>query len=340
MTKKLKQFFIPNKENNFRPKFLESRGIVCAVLIIILLKIALVPFLAYFSKTDLFAYISRTAIIDMLNKDRRVAGLPLLKENPVLARSALLKAQDMLARGYFNHYSPDGKSPWYWFKEAGYKYAAAGENLGIGFVDSEEIYNAWKNSPSHRANLLSSHYKEVGIAVLKGNFQGKPVVVVVQHFGSPLSLSSVHDASNTPKQPSNNLVRKSIARKRESTEHMTIEKEKGIDTKTKGKRSLGETVISTKLSNYAVEQGAKKTSLRFKVFKFINIDYPQIIQAIMVVCFAFIFMLTVVNIFAAIKIQHKDLIAKSLGLSIILFIVILANKGILLKIIPHNLGIY
>jgi len=180
---KLKLIFVPTRENNFRPKFLTSRVLLYCLLILFILKIITVPFLIYFPKSALFGDISKIALIKILNHDREEAGIGPLKENTVLNNAAVLKAKDMLAKDYFSHQSPEGVDPWHWFKIAGYNYKIAGENLAIGFLDSGEVNQAWLDSPSHKANLLNSNYKDVGIAVLTGDFQGNETTVVVQLFG-------------------------------------------------------------------------------------------------------------------------------------------------------------
>ena len=169
---RLKLTFVPSQENNFKPKFLTSRVLLWCLAVLFVLKLITIPFLIYFPKSIFFSDISKTALIELLNKDRQSAGLDSLKENTALDNAAALKAKDILENDYFSHQSPQGISPWYWFKLAGYNYKAAGENLAIGFLDSTEVHRAWLDSSSHRANLLNSNYKDVGIAILSGDFQG------------------------------------------------------------------------------------------------------------------------------------------------------------------------
>jgi hypothetical protein len=78
-----------------------------------------------------------------------------------------------------------GKTPWYWFEQAGYDYAAAGENLAVNFTDSKDVTAAWLASPSHRANIMSGNYTEIGIATARGTYKGKDAIFVVQEFGRP-----------------------------------------------------------------------------------------------------------------------------------------------------------
>ncbi|MBX4188228.1 MAG: CAP domain-containing protein [Candidatus Doudnabacteria bacterium] len=114
------------------------------------------------------------------NKDRTLFGLPALKLDHTLNLAAFAKAEDMLAKEYFAHVSPEGVKPWQWFKALGYNYSFAGENLAIGFEDSEDLEQSWMNSPKHRANILSENYSDMGVAIVYRNGQK----IIVQLFGS------------------------------------------------------------------------------------------------------------------------------------------------------------
>ena len=54
----------------------------------------------------------------MTNQNRASANIAELKVNPLLEKAAQLKADDMATRGYFAHNTPEGLTPWHWFKEA------------------------------------------------------------------------------------------------------------------------------------------------------------------------------------------------------------------------------
>ena len=119
-------------------------------------------------------------ILDLVNVDRVNHGLPILSLDQTLNSAASAKAEDMVAKNYFAHVAPDGTKPWDWFKDSGYNYAYAGENLAEGFSDPADLENSWMASPSHRANILSPFYSDVGLAVVaEGNSN-----IVVQFFGS------------------------------------------------------------------------------------------------------------------------------------------------------------
>lgn len=120
--------------------------------------------------------------------------LPPLTENEVLDKVALKKAQDMFSKQYFEHVSPDGIGPGDLASGEGYKYIVEGENLILGnFKDEKEMLDLWMNSPGHRANILHEQFSEIGVAVIKGQYQGETVWIGVQEFGSPLSLCQEPD---------------------------------------------------------------------------------------------------------------------------------------------------
>jgi hypothetical protein len=126
----------------------------------------------------------------MTNQTRVKEGLNTLKVNPELSAAAAAKANDMIKNGYFAHFSPTNVSPWFWIKQNGYNYKYAGENLAMNFSETDQVINGWLNSPSHKANLLNSNYKDIGVAVLSGQVNGQSRVVVVQMFGSPKTSSN------------------------------------------------------------------------------------------------------------------------------------------------------
>lgn len=123
-------------------------------------------------------------MIELTNQARVEAGLEELVPNDELSKVAQAKAEDMLQNQYFEHTSPDGITPWFWFEKIGYDYMYAAENLAIDFRSAEGTHNALMKSIGHRENILGANYREVGIAVLSGNFEGRDTIIVVEEFGS------------------------------------------------------------------------------------------------------------------------------------------------------------
>jgi len=133
------------------------------------------------------ALIQDALVFNLANESRTNANVPELRVSPILNEAAQLKAQHMLDTGYFAHNSPDGITPWYWFNQVGYGYSHAGENLAIDFSDSQNVHQAWMNSPTHAKNILANKYSEIGIGKASGMYQGRYTTFVVQMFGSPLN---------------------------------------------------------------------------------------------------------------------------------------------------------
>lgn len=123
-------------------------------------------------------------IVVATNKARASDGLPVLTINTTLNKAAQMKATDMVKKGYFAHESPTGVTPWYWFKEAGYNYMHAGENLASGFLTTKNLMKGWIDSPTHKANIMDPQYTEIGIGFAKTTKNGKTNWYVVQMFGS------------------------------------------------------------------------------------------------------------------------------------------------------------
>lgn len=159
------------------------------------------------------AYATNTTdsgLLDSTNKERIKNGLEPLKYNVTLDSAAQSKADDMKARNYWSHNTPEGKEPWVFFDQAGYKYYKAAENLAYGFDSSDATVVGWMNSPSHRANLLDPDLREVGFGIVNvENYQNKgPETIVVAEYGLPSGTSNI--ATTTPEIKISNSDPKSV----------------------------------------------------------------------------------------------------------------------------------
>ena len=140
--------------------------------------------------------LTREGIIADTNAQRADNSFKPLSESVQLDASAQVKANDILARQYFEHIAPDGVTVTTLVEDQGYVYIRVGENLALGaFSDDQAVVTAWMNSPGHRANILDPMYTDIGVGVAKGTYKGQEVVVAVQHFGRPASSCPTVDAS-------------------------------------------------------------------------------------------------------------------------------------------------
>lgn len=136
--------------------------------------------------------ITRSAIIELTNNDRSAQGISQLEENSKLTQAAEEKAENMIEKNYFAHTSPEGLTPWHWIDKENYDYNYAGENLAMDFTTVEKMNEAWMDSPTHRANVMSDKYFDVGVGIAQGIIDGHETTAVVQMFGSGDKNSSAH----------------------------------------------------------------------------------------------------------------------------------------------------
>jgi uncharacterized protein YkwD len=111
----------------------------------------------------------------LMNRVRAHFGLRPLHTNRCLHRVAARHAHDMVNRHYFAHTTPNGWDPGRRARASGYVPRAAawlvGENIAWGVAGAARpawVVRAWMHSPPHRHNLLSRHFRDVGIGVARG----------------------------------------------------------------------------------------------------------------------------------------------------------------------------
>ncbi len=186
-----KKYLVPHKHNDYNPHILREASTIAVFTLVMTMFFVTVSTKLIFSNSDLMALILPRVLVDYANEDRKGGDYKQLAINSTLEKAAKMKAEDMAEKGYFAHTSPDGRSPWYWFEQAGYDYSYAGENLAVNFNESIDVNKAWMNSPGHRENIMNGNFSEIGIATAEGMFQGRRTTFVVQLFGRPAGKSLV-----------------------------------------------------------------------------------------------------------------------------------------------------
>lgn len=184
----LAHYFFPRHSNNHRAKILHSSSLFLLIFALVAYQIMLqaIP-ISGIRILGYAANIKLSEIVSLTNDKRVEVGLSPLQYNETLAQAAKAKGEDMLEKDYWAHVAPDGAQPWSFFIDAGYKYRFAGENLARDFSNSSSAIEAWMASPSHKDNLLSSKYKDIGIAVVEGDLAGVETTIIVQLFGAQYS---------------------------------------------------------------------------------------------------------------------------------------------------------
>jgi uncharacterized protein YkwD len=120
---------------------------------------------------------SAAALRCLVNHERRSRGLAPLASEKRLRGAATRLAKQMVARRFFAHVTPDGRTLLDRLRSARYvtpdlkRYAIA-ENLGYGtgaLSTPRTVVNGWLRSSGHRANMLSGRFRQVGIGASDGS---------------------------------------------------------------------------------------------------------------------------------------------------------------------------
>jgi uncharacterized protein YkwD len=127
------------------------------------------------------------AIVRAINRQRARHGLSKLRSNRRLARAADFHSWEMLDADYFAHESRDGR-PFHVRVRRYVSYRTIGETLamvgGCGKGSPRRIVRMWMNSPGHRAILLSSSFRRVGVGKRTGDYSGNRACMVTADFAS------------------------------------------------------------------------------------------------------------------------------------------------------------
>jgi uncharacterized protein YkwD len=130
------------------------------------------PLPGHVSSTD-----AETALRCLINNERKSRGLKVLHYSGKLSASAQNHSTSMDNRNFFSHNSRDGTSFVTRIRRTGYILGtsawAVGENIAWGVeITPRGIFNRWMNSSTHRAQMLKSTYREIGIGVAWGSPTG------------------------------------------------------------------------------------------------------------------------------------------------------------------------
>ena len=117
-------------------------------------------------------------MLELVNAERKSAGLGTLAADPELTEVARQHSVDMFARGYFAHDTPEGLDPFDRIRAAKVRFQTAGENLALA-QSVQVAHRGLMNSPGHRANILRPQFGRLGIGILDG---GRFGVMVTQNF--------------------------------------------------------------------------------------------------------------------------------------------------------------
>ena len=101
------------------------------------------------------------AVVCLINAQRRERGLPGLRENPHLNRSAQGWTNVMVTHRDFTHGADFAAR----ITAVGFRWSTVGENIATGFQTPTAVVNAWMASTGHCQNILNPSYRYVGTGV-------------------------------------------------------------------------------------------------------------------------------------------------------------------------------
>lgn len=125
----------------------------------------------------------RQEMLERVNRERAAVRLPPFRRHPRLDDAAQAHANDMLARRYYAHDTPEGRTVMDREQARGYPATQAGENIARGQFSVEEVMDGWMGSPIHREHLLSPVLNEIGFGLAFGKTASGYTILWVQDFG-------------------------------------------------------------------------------------------------------------------------------------------------------------
>ncbi|WP_170979206.1 CAP domain-containing protein [Roseomonas sp. HF4] len=111
---------------------------------------------------------TQQAMLAEVNAVRGGMGLPPVRLEPRLSRTATQHSRDMLETGRLGHQGRDGSDPGQRLSRAGYRWSTYRENVAAGQLHPREVMYSWMTSPGHRANILAPDVTQMGIGFAGG----------------------------------------------------------------------------------------------------------------------------------------------------------------------------
>ncbi|MBO4780524.1 MAG: hypothetical protein J5497_07805, partial [Selenomonadaceae bacterium] len=97
-------------------------------------------------------------VLRLVNAERAKVGAKPLKFADDLAASAFVRATELPTK--FSHTRPNGSKCFTAMPQRGH---ILGENLAGGQTSPQQVVQAWMDSKTHRDNILSKKYTELGV---------------------------------------------------------------------------------------------------------------------------------------------------------------------------------
>ncbi|MBR1752299.1 MAG: leucine-rich repeat protein [Ruminococcus sp.] len=101
-------------------------------------------------------------VVKLVNKERSSRGIKELTLDETLYDKAMIRSNELTKN--LSHFRPDGTECFTVLD--GIRYYYAGENIAAGQQTPEQVVKSWMDSEGHRANILSTNFKKIGVGLI------------------------------------------------------------------------------------------------------------------------------------------------------------------------------
>lgn len=120
-------------------------------------------------------HLASDSVLCLVNSERVMRGLRPLRASRLLHRAAQRHSDDMVARSYFSHVSPNGMNVRQRVRRTGYLRRRSGGTVGetIGWGANRQatpagLVGSFMSSAAHRPLLLDRRFREIGVGLALG----------------------------------------------------------------------------------------------------------------------------------------------------------------------------
>lgn len=131
------------------------------------------------------------AIVCLTNQLRASYGLPAFRRDARLDTAARLHSEDMAARDFFAHTTPEGLAPGDRASAQGYA-GGVGENIAAGYATARSVIVAWMASAGHCRNILGAA-RDIGVGTAPS-----PRPNYTQDFGNHAAGAAAEPGAGCP----------------------------------------------------------------------------------------------------------------------------------------------
>lgn len=110
----------------------------------------------------------RNEMLRLINEARVANGLSKITLDPTANLTAQIRAEELELLYSADHLRPDGRKWSTIYTDYSISYHYIGENIGYGMNTGDTVqlmFDAWMNSPPHKANILSVNFKSAGFGM-------------------------------------------------------------------------------------------------------------------------------------------------------------------------------